>query len=142
METFGQGFLSFTSHHCYCSMPTSLIWCETCLGLRFWVWISIYGFGSLFVFGFVCQMSRKHLTKTHELRHHHWQCHHQWPSIFLFLCSNFFFPSFGLVLYWFGSWSICRLDLVIFDLGLKGGLGMVVSRFVGIFDLGFFSKWL
>ena len=31
---------------------------------------------------------------------------------------------------------------MIFYLGLKGGLGMVIYRFVGIFDLGFVSKCL
>ena len=36
-------------HHCYCSMPIALIWCQTCLGLYFWVWISISRFGSLFL---------------------------------------------------------------------------------------------
>ena len=36
-------------HHYYCSMPIALIWCQMCLGLRFWVWISISGFGSLFL---------------------------------------------------------------------------------------------
>ena len=30
-------------------MPVALIWCQTCLGLRYWVWISISGFGSLFL---------------------------------------------------------------------------------------------
>ena len=50
-------------HHCYCSMPTALIWCQMCLGLRFWVCISISRFGSLFVCGFVCQMSRERLTR-------------------------------------------------------------------------------
>ena len=36
-------------HHYHCSMPTALVWCQMCLGLRFWVWISISGFGSLFL---------------------------------------------------------------------------------------------
>ena len=33
-------------------------------------------------------------------------------------------------------------DLMIFYLGFKGGLGMVIYKFVDIFDLGFVSKWL
>ena len=50
-------------HHCYCSLPIALIWCQTCLGLRFWVCIFIFGFGSLLVSGFVFQMSRERLTR-------------------------------------------------------------------------------
>ena len=48
--------------------------------------------------------------------------------------------SFGLVLCLFGFWSIYGLgflmwykDLVIFYLGLKWGLGMIICRFVGTF---------
>ena len=44
-------------------------------------------------------------------------------SLFFFF---FFFSSFGLVLCWFGTCSI-------YGLGLKGGLGMVICKFVGIF---------
>ena len=94
-------------HYCYCSMPTSLIWCQMCLGLCFWVWISIYGFRSLFLGLGLClclglcvkrPTSMERLTKIHEFRHHHRWCHQWWPSIsILFLCSIFFF------LFWFGS---------------------------------------
>ena len=149
METFGYGFLSCTSPPLLLFHANNSNLLLTCLGLHFWVWISIsgfgsiFGFGSLFVFGFVCQTSREHLTKTHE------RCHHWWSSISPFLYSFFFPPSFGLVLCLFGSWSICGLgflmwykDLMIFYLGFKGGLGMVIYKFVDIFDLGFVSKWL
>ena len=137
-------------HHCYCSMPTALIWCQTCLGLRFGVWVSISGFGSLFVFGFVCQTSREHLTKIHKLHHHHWQCHHWWPSIsILFLCSIFFFFSFGLVLCWFRSCSIYGLgflcDIRIWWFLIWVWKGVWVWSYADLwlfFDLGFVSKWL
>ena len=96
-------------HYCYCSMPTSLIWCQMCLGLCFWVWISIYGFRSLFLGLGLClclglcvkrSTSRERLTKIHEFCHHHRWCHQWWPSIsILFLCSFFFF--FPLLVWFF-----------------------------------------
>ena len=129
-------------HHCYCSMPTALIWCQTCLGLHFWVCISISGFGSLFVFGFMCQMSREHLRRPTSSTTTIGDANiggHQSLSFSLSLSLSLSL-SFGLVLGLFGFWSIYGLgflmwykDLVIFDLGLKWGLGMIICRFVGTF---------
>ena len=106
METFGQGFSSFTSpplllFHANSSNLVPNVFGSSFLGLDlyFWVWVSISWFESLFVFGFVCQTSRERLKKTHELCHHRRQRHHWWPSISLFLCSNFFF--FFSFLVWF-----------------------------------------
>ena len=60
------------------------------------VFIFVFGFGSLFVFGIVCQTSKECLVETHEL------CHHWWPPTFLlFLCYFilfFLYFSFVLVL--------------------------------------------
>ena len=95
-------------HHCYCSMPTALIWCQTCLGLCFWVCISISGFGSLFVFRFMCQMSREHLTRPMSSATTIGDANtdgRRSLSSFSVLFF-FFFSSFGLVLCLFGSWSI------------------------------------
>ena len=136
-------------HHCYCSMPTALIWCQTCLGLCFWVCISISGFGSLFVFGFVCQMSREHLTRptSSATTIDNANTNGRW-SLSSFAVLFFFFFSFGLVFCLFVSWSIYGLgfliwykDLVIFYLGLKW---VWVWSFVDLwifFYLRFVSKW-
>ena len=125
-------------HHCYCSMPTALIWCQTCLGLCFWVCISISGFGSLFVFGFVCQMSREHLTRptSSATTIGDANTNGRWSlSSFSVLFFFFFF------LFWFSSlfvWVLVNLwidfltwykDLVIFYLGL----GMIICRFMVFF---------
>ena len=142
-------------HHYYCSMPIALIWCQTCLGLRFWVWISISGFGSLFLGLSLCLclglcVKRqgnvwKRPTSFATTVGNATTGGHRSPSFSVLI----FFFFFGLVLCWFGTWSICKLgflmwykDLAIFYLGLNGGLGMVICRFVGIFYLGFVSKWL
>ena len=123
----------FNNHH---SFLKSVSWRHLARDFRFSIWISIFGFESLFLGLGLClclglcvkrSTSRERLTKTHEFRHHHRWCHQWWPSIsILFLYSKFFFSSFGLVLCWFGSCSI-------YGLGLKGGLGMVICKFVGIF---------
>ena len=142
-------FRASLHHHCYCSMPTALIWCQTCLGLCFCVCISISRFRSLFVFGFVCQMSRERLTRPTSSAttigdaniDGHW-------SLSSFAVLFFFFFSFGLVFCLFVSWSIYGLgfliwykDLVIFYLGLKW---VWVWSFVDLwifFYLRFVSKW-
>ena len=100
-------------HHCYCSMPTALIWCQTCLGLCFWVCISISGFGSLFVFGFVCQMSREHLTRPTSSTTTIGDANiggHKSISFFFFSLSL----SLSLSLFWFGSlfvWVLVNLRI-------------------------------
>ena len=142
-------FRASLHHHCYCSMPTALIWCQTCLGLCFWVCISISRFRSLFVFGFVCQMSRERLTRPTSSAttigdaniDGHW-------SLSSFAVLFFFF-----FLFWFGFLFVCVLvnlwidfltwykDLVIFYLGLKW---VWVWSFVDLwifFYLRFVSKW-
>ena len=149
-------------HYCYCSMPTSLIWCQMCLGLCFWVWISIYGFRSLFLGlglclclglcvkrqGNVWQTPTNSATTIDDATTGgHWSLSSFFVLVFFFfffssLSLSLFFFFFFFFFFWFGSWSIYGLgflmwylDLVIFYLGLKGGLGMAICRFVGIFWL-------
>ena len=63
METFDKGFSSFTSPPLLLFHANSSDLVQNVLGLNFWVCISIFGFGSLFVFGFMCQMSKEYLTR-------------------------------------------------------------------------------
>ena len=110
METFDYGFSSFTSpplllFHANSSDLVPNVLGSLFLGLHlyFWVWV--------FVCVWVCVSNVKGtFDKTHELRHHHRQCQHQWSLIsILFLCSFFFFFFF---LFWFGSlfvWVLVNL---------------------------------
>ena len=144
----------FNNHH---SFLKSVSWRHLARDFRFSVWISISRFESLFLGLGLClclglcvkrSTSREHLTKIHKFRHHHRWCHQWWLSIsILFLCSNFFFFSIlvwlfvglGLVqfidwfFYFFIFFYMWYKDLVIFYLGLKWGLGMIICRVVGIF---------
>ena len=81
----------------------------------------------------MCQTLREHLAKTHELRHHH-RLGIASASFSLFFSVLFLVFFIYLFIFWFDSLLICVLvdlgiefsygdkDLVIFYLGLKGGV--------------------
>ena len=135
-------------HHCYYSMPTALIWCQTCLGLCFWVCISISGFGSLFVFGFVCQMSREHLTRSTSFAitigntntGGYWSLSSFFVLIFFSLLV-WFFVCLGLSQ--FTDWVfLCDIRIWWFFIWVWNGVWVwLFAELWVFFDLGFVSKW-
>ena len=153
-------------HYCYCSMPTSLIWCQMCLGLCFWVWISIYGFRSLFLGlglclclglcvkrqGNVWQTPTNSATTIDDATTGgHW-------SLSSFFVLVFFFPlslslsssssssssSFGLGLGQFTDWVfLCDIWIWLFFIWVWKGVWVWPFADLWVFfDLGFVSKWL
>ena len=144
-------------HYCYCSMPTSLIWCQMCLGLCFWVWISIYGFRSLFLGLGLClclglcvkRQGNVWQTPTNSATTGgHW-------SLSSFFVLVFFFPlslssssssssSFGLGLGQFTDWVfLCDIWIWLFFIWVWKGVWVWSFADLGVFfDLGFVSKWL
>ena len=111
------------------------------------VFIFVFGFGSLFVFGIVCQTSKECLVETHELRHH-WFLR-PFSSFFVIL---FYFFFISLLFWFFLVWVLVNLwiefsyddkDLVIFYLSLKGGVYVLSFADLWVFfDLEFVLKWV
>ena len=144
-------------HYCYCSMPTSLIWCQMCLGLCFWVWISIYGFRSLFLGlglclclglcvkrqGNVWQTPTNSATTIDDATTGgHW-------SLSSFFVLNFFFSLLvwffvGLGLGQFTDWVfLCDIWIWLFFIWVWKGVWVWPFADLWVFfDLGFVSKWL
>ena len=152
-------------HYCYCSMPTSLIWCQMCLGLCFWVWISIYGFRSLFLGlglclclglcvkrqGNVWQTPTNSATTIDDATTGgHWSL----SSFFVLVFFFFFFlslslsssssSSFGLGLGQFTDWVfLCDIWIWLFFIWVWKGVWVWPFADLWVFfDLGFVSKWL